>query len=50
LNPYLKDNIDAWELDESGNYQRRKPRTKQAAFGAQDYLMRTLGASGPSGA
>ncbi len=43
LNPYLKDNTNAWELDGSGNYQRRKPRGKQAPFSAQRHLMATLG-------
>jgi polyphosphate kinase len=51
LNPYLKDNINAWELDANGAYQKRKPRSKQTAFGAQQYLMQTLGSqtidSGP---
>ncbi|QGZ42254.1 polyphosphate kinase [Pseudoduganella flava] len=43
LNPYLKDNTNAWELEPSGHYQRRKPRAKQTPFGAQHYLMKTLG-------
>lgn len=43
LNPYLKDNINAWELDSDGGYHRRKPRGKLAAFGAQQYLMQLLG-------
>ncbi len=43
LNPYLKDNTNAWELEPDGRYQRRKPRGKQAAFSAQQYLMQTLG-------
>ncbi len=46
LQPYLKDNMNAWELDSHGNYHKRKPRGKQAAFSAQQYLMRTLGAQG----
>ncbi|MBI1892008.1 MAG: polyphosphate kinase 1 [Burkholderiales bacterium] len=45
LNPYLKDNLNAWELDADGSYQRRKPRTRQAAFSAQEYLMLTLGST-----
>ncbi len=48
LDPYLKDNINAWELESNGLYQRRKPRGKQTAFSAQEYLMLTLGASGPA--
>ncbi|CDG82228.1 polyphosphate kinase 1 [Janthinobacterium agaricidamnosum] len=43
LNPYLKDNTNAWELEPSGHYQRRKPRGKQVSFSAQQYLMQTLG-------
>ncbi|WBS05047.1 polyphosphate kinase 1 [Pseudoduganella sp. SL102] len=43
LNPYLKDNTNAWELEPDGHYQRRKPRGKQQPFGAQQYLMKTLG-------
>jgi polyphosphate kinase len=46
LNPYLKDNTDAWELCGDGRYQRRKPRGKQAAFSAQRHLAQMLGASG----
>ena len=43
LNPYLKDNLNAWELDSSGTYQKRKPRARQPGFGAQQHLMQTLG-------
>ncbi|MBY0557483.1 MAG: polyphosphate kinase 1 [Burkholderiaceae bacterium] len=43
LNPYLKDNTNAWELEPDGHYQRRKPRAKQASFSAQQHLMETLG-------
>jgi polyphosphate kinase len=46
LNPYLKDNTNAWELDASGQYQRRKPRAKQLPFSAQQYLMANLGMKG----
>ena len=46
LNPYLKDNTNAWELDASGQYQRRKPRGKQMPFNAQRYLMANLGMKG----
>ncbi len=42
LRPYLKDNTNAWELEPSGQYRRRKPRGKQAAFAAQQHLMLTL--------
>ena len=43
LDLYLKDNTNAWVLDSEGNYERRKPRGKQAAFCAQNYLMQQLG-------
>ncbi|MGV7211367.1 polyphosphate kinase 1 [Oxalobacteraceae bacterium A2-2] len=46
LNPYLKDNTNAWELEPDGHYQRRKARGKQAAFSAQQHLMQTLGLPG----
>lgn len=43
LNPYLKDNVNAWELASDGSYHKRKPRGRQAAFSAQQYLAQTLG-------
>ena len=43
LQPYLRDNQNAWELNASGDYQRRKPRTGQQPFSAQQHLMNTLG-------
>jgi polyphosphate kinase len=43
LNPYLKDNANAWELDSEGQYGRRKARSKAGAFSAQLYLMDLLG-------
>ena len=43
LQPYLKDNLNAWELDSDGNYHRRRPRSDQAGFSAQEFLMQTLG-------
>ena len=43
LNPYLKDNSNAWELEATGHYQRRRPRGKQTLFSGQQYLMHTLG-------
>ena len=42
LYPYLKDNIDAWELDSEGHYRRRKPRSKQTRNSAQDMLLNLL--------
>ena len=47
LNPYLKDNSNAWELDADGHYQRRKGRGKQAVFSAQAHLMGLLGTPAP---
>ncbi|HWW72831.1 MAG TPA: polyphosphate kinase 1 [Duganella sp.] len=46
LNPYLKDNLNAWELEADGHYQRRKARGKQLPFSAQQYLMESLGTPG----
>jgi polyphosphate kinase len=46
LNPYLKDNRNAWELEADGHYQRRKVRGKQGGFSAQQHLMETLGMPG----
>ena len=43
LNPYLKDNSNAWELDQNGQYQRRKTRGKQLVHSAQQHLMALLG-------
>ncbi len=47
LNPYLKDNVNAWELDADGRYHRKKPRSKQLSFGAQQHLAALLGAANP---
>jgi polyphosphate kinase len=41
LDPYLRDNVNAWLLDSNGNYTRRKSRGK--AFCAQLHLMDKLG-------
>jgi polyphosphate kinase len=46
LTPYLKDNVNAWELGSDGRYTRRKPRGKQPPFSAQDHLARALGELG----
>jgi polyphosphate kinase len=43
LRPYLKDNVDAWELGSDGHYRRRKPRGKNSGFSAQQHLASTLG-------
>ena len=45
LNPYLKDNSNAWELEPDGRYQRRRARGKQTEFSAQRYLMDLLGSA-----
>jgi len=41
LLPYLKDNINAWVLDENGDYRIRRSRAKP--FSAQQFLMAKLG-------
>jgi polyphosphate kinase len=43
LNPYLKDNSNAWELEPTGQYTRRKARGKSSTFSAQRFLMQELG-------
>ncbi len=43
LTPYLKDNSNAWELDEHGQYHRRKARGKVKPYSAQQHLMESLG-------
>ena len=43
LDPYLKDNMNSWELDSDGVYQKRKRRGKSIAFSAQQHLMEVLG-------
>lgn len=43
LDPYLKDNVNAWTLDSEGHYERKKVRAKQIRFCAQEYLMQNLG-------
>lgn len=43
LQPYLKDNVNAWELDMNGHYHRKKPRPNQVAFSAQLHLMHEAG-------
>jgi polyphosphate kinase len=43
LHPYLKDNVNAWELASDGQYKRRKPRGSQKALNAQQLLMDILG-------
>lgn len=43
LDPYLKDNLNAWLLDSEGHYERKKVRGNQPRFCAQQYLMQQLG-------
>ena len=43
LNPYLKDNTNAWQLDANGQYTLKKARARQKQFSAQQHLMTTLG-------
>ncbi|MDB5918375.1 MAG: ppk1 [Massilia sp.] len=45
LNPYLKDNSNAWELHADGQYHRHKARGKQPEFSAQRHLMDLLGSA-----
>ena len=45
LEPYLKDNVNAWVLDSDGHYERKKTRSKQTPFSAQRYLMEQLGSN-----
>ncbi len=45
LQPYLKDNVNAWELAPDGRYRRRKARGKQQQYSAQQVLMDLLGAA-----
>ena len=47
LQPYLQDNVSAWELGSDGQYRRRKLRSGQKPFSAQETLMELLGASAP---
>jgi polyphosphate kinase len=49
LNPYLKDNMNNWELGSDGLYQKRKPRGKAQAFSAQQYLLALLAPNSVAG-
>ncbi|KAF3999356.1 polyphosphate kinase 1 [Glaciimonas immobilis] len=48
LTPYLKDNVDAWELSSAGNWSKPKRRPRRVAFSAQQHLMALLGGSSES--
>ena len=39
LHNYLKDNVNAWELDAKGTWRAITPREGETAFSAQDYLL-----------
>lgn len=39
LHNYLKDNVNAWELDAKGTWRAITPHEGEAAFSAQDYLL-----------
>ena len=39
LHNYLKDNVNAWELDAKGTWRAITPREGESAFSAQDYLL-----------
>ena len=43
LQPYLKDNVNGWDLGSDGHYRRRKARSGQPARSAQQLLMEMLG-------
>ena len=43
LKPYLKDNMQAWEMDATGHYRLRAGR-KKSGYSAQEELMRMLAA------
>lgn len=42
LLPYLKDNMQAWEMQEDGSYRQKKPGRAQP-FSAQEYLLSEFG-------
>ncbi|MDB5853175.1 MAG: ppk [Herminiimonas sp.] len=42
LEPYLKDNVNAWELLQDGRYHLRRRRGKKTTFCAQQYLLLAL--------
>jgi polyphosphate kinase len=42
LQPYLKDNMQAWEMQPDGSYTRKKPGRAQL-FGAQAFLLASFG-------
>jgi polyphosphate kinase len=47
LNPYLRDNSNAWVLDSDGKYHKPRLRSRQIQFGAQQSLLQLLSSSVP---
>jgi polyphosphate kinase len=45
LRPYIKDNVNSWELGPDGSYRKRMPRSGRPPFCAQRYLMHLLGSA-----
>lgn len=39
---YLRDNVQAWELDGSGNWQQLQPKDGESPQIAQNHLLRTI--------
>ncbi len=46
LQPYLKDNVDAWDLGADGEYRRCQPRAGRTPYSAQRALATLLGQPG----
>lgn len=42
LEVYLKDNINAWQLNNDGSYSQISPAKDEAPFSSQKYLLETL--------
>ncbi len=42
ITPYLKDSLQAWEMQPDGSYKKRPRR----GFSAREYLLRLLAAKG----
>jgi polyphosphate kinase len=47
LEPYLKDNVNAWELLSDGRYHLRRRRGKKTAYCAQQHLLLALASPPP---
>ncbi len=46
LNNYLKDNVNAWELDANGNWYAVQPKDTETPFSAQDFLLNKINKKG----